>query len=189
MSPARRDSSRTRSAARLRAAVVVSRYNATVTDRLLEGARAEASSRGADLQVFDAPGSFELPAIAGALVRSGRFDVVAVLGCIIKGETEHDRFIAQAICESIAALSAHSGVPIGLGVLTVNTPEQALARAGGEQGNKGAEALAAAIETLTTIRSIGTGVSGARSIRSHDKLKARPAASPARRAGKGARRA
>jgi 6,7-dimethyl-8-ribityllumazine synthase len=186
MSPARRDSSRTRSAARLRAAVVVSRYNATVTDRLLEGARAEASSRGADLQVFDAPGSFELPAIAGALVRSGRFDVVAVLGCIIKGETEHDRFIAQAICESIAALSA---VPIGLGVLTVNTPEQALARAGGEQGNKGAEALAAAIETLTTIRSIGTGVSGARSIRSHDKLKARPAASPARRAGKGARRA
>ncbi len=128
-----------------------------------------------------APSSFPR---SRALVRSGAFDAVAVLGCIIKGETEHDRFIAQAICESIADLSAHSGVPIGLGVLTVNTAEQALARAGGEQGNKGAEALAAALETLTTIRSIGVKNRAARSIRSHDKLATRTTKSR-----KGARRA
>ncbi|MBL0926162.1 MAG: 6,7-dimethyl-8-ribityllumazine synthase [Phycisphaerales bacterium] len=138
-------------------AVVVSRYNWFATGPMLEGARAEfarvVGGRG-ELTVLEVPGSFELTAAAAAAALSDRFDAVVCLGCLVKGETRHDEFIAHAVAQGLAGISAQTGKPIGFGVLTVNTPEQARERSGGTQGNKGAEAMLAALQTLATLRSI-----------------------------------
>jgi 6,7-dimethyl-8-ribityllumazine synthase len=138
-------------------AVIVSRYNPSVTGRLLEGALAEHARRGGapgDVEVFDAPGSFELPSLAMAAARTGRFGAVVVLGCVIRGQTRHDRYIAQAIAHGMTEVGLHTGVAAGFGVLTVDTPEQARARAGGKKGDKGAEAMAAALDAHATLLSI-----------------------------------
>jgi 6,7-dimethyl-8-ribityllumazine synthase len=143
-------------------AIVVSRYNASVTDRLLEGALAEYAARGGDpagVDVFPAPGAFELPALAGAAARTGRYRAVVALGCLIKGETIHDRVIADAVAAGLTSVAIQTGVAIGFGVLTVDTSEQASARAGGEHGNKGREAMAAALETAGVLGAIESGVS------------------------------
>lgn len=136
---------------------MVSRYNRWITDRLEEGARQEharlAGGAGA-LAILEAPGSFELPVIALAAARSGRFDAVVCLGCIIKGETTHDRHIAAAVAQGIAQVSIETGIPVAFGVLTVESAEQAEARAGGAMGNKGAEAMAAALATAHVIASL-----------------------------------
>lgn len=136
-------------------AVVVSRYNASITDRLLDGAMLEYAGRGGrdrDLLVVDAPGAYELPAIALALAeRDGKSDKVAgvvALGCIIKGETIHDRVIADAIAQGLVGVTLKTGVPVALGVITAESAEQAAARAGGEKGNKGREAMAAVLDTI-----------------------------------------
>lgn len=145
------------SAAGMRVAVVVARYNAHVTDRLLAGAVDEFARRGGDaasIAVLPAPGSFELATIAGAAARSGRFDAIVTLGCLIKGETSHDRVIADAVSSAMAMISAQTPIAIGFGLLTVDTPEQAEARAGGALGNKGAEAMQAAIATAAVLRSL-----------------------------------
>lgn len=140
-----------------RIAVVVSRYNATVTDRLLEGAVREHRVAGGGggggleaegLYIAEAAGAFELVAIASAAAQSGAFAGVLALGCIIKGETRHDEFLGHAVTQGLANISLMTGVPVGLGVLTVNTPKQALERAGGKQGNKGAEAMGALLQTI-----------------------------------------
>ncbi len=129
-------------------AIVVSAYNRWVTERLEAGA-VEALERltgGAGrAAVVEVSGSLEIPTVAAEAAMSGAFDAVVTLGCVIKGETEHDRFIAQAIIESLTETSVASGVPIGIGVLTVNNADQAEARAGGALGNKGAEAMEAAL--------------------------------------------
>ncbi len=140
-----------------RVAIAVSRYNAWITDALLDGAQREHARLlpGAPTPaVFSAPGTFELPSIAGAAARSGGFDAVVALGCVIKGETSHDQHIAHAVANAIAAIGVDTGVPVAFGVLTVDTPQQAESRAGGEHGNKGAEAMSAAIETARSIVSI-----------------------------------
>jgi 6,7-dimethyl-8-ribityllumazine synthase len=166
---------------RFRLAIVVSRYNRTITDALLSGALATVRARvGGDppAAVFDAAGSFEILAISRAAAVSGRFDGIVALGCIIKGETSHDQHLAASVTSGLANLTLHTGVPVGLGVLTVDTIEQARARAGlttkragrgatGEQlGNKGAEAADALIDTLVTMRTISAvsapGLGGAR---------------------------
>ncbi len=137
-------------ASRCRVAIVVSRYNAWVTDRLLVGAVEAYERLGGDrsaLVVLPAPGAFELPALAGAAFRSGEIDAVVTLGCLIRGETQHDRVIADAVASSLAQISATMG-PVGFGLLTVETAEQAEARAGGAYGNKGAEAMEAALHTF-----------------------------------------
>ncbi len=140
-----------------RVAVVVSAYNAWVTDRMRDGAL-DALTRltGAlgSAEVFEAPGAFELPVLALNAIHTRRFDAVVCIGCIIKGETSHDRVIGDAVAGAIQRVACETGVPIGLAVLTVDTPEQAEARAGGTHGNKGAEAMEAALSCVRTIRSM-----------------------------------
>ncbi len=133
-----------------RIAVVVSRYNATVTDRLLEGALAEAKRRGGFVvDVWHAPGSFEIPTLADQALGTGHYTGVVTLGCIIRGETTHDQHIASAVAQGVVQVSLKHGRPVTLGVLTVNTPEQAAERAGGKHGNKGADAMGALLDAIS----------------------------------------
>lgn len=150
-----------------RVAIVVSRYNRWITDRLEAGAIAEHArltggegSPRCEVAVVEAPGSFELPVIARALAKSGRFDAVVCLGCIVRGETSHDRHIAAAVAHGVAQVSVETGTPVAFGVLTVENAEQAEARAGGVMGNKGAEAMAAALATAGVIASVRRGARG-----------------------------
>lgn len=138
-------------------AIVVSRYNETITNALLEGARDAYlnAGGGADrLGVIEAPGAFELPVLANAAAQCGLYSGVVALGCVIKGETRHDEYIAAAIAHAIADIGARTGVPVAFGVLTTQNIEQARARAGGGKGNKGAEAMNALLETLDALRAI-----------------------------------
>lgn len=144
-------------------AVVVSRYNASITDRLLDGAMLEYAShggRGRDLLVIDAPGSFELPVLALAAAETQRFSGIVALGCIIKGETMHDRVIADAIARGLIDVTLATGVPVAFGVLTVDTPEQAEARAGGTHGNKGQEGMSALLDTIGAMTALALGQEG-----------------------------
>jgi 6,7-dimethyl-8-ribityllumazine synthase len=141
----------------LRIGLAVSRYHGTVTDRLREGARAafvEAGGAPEDLVEVDAPGAFELVAIANLLARHPRIDAVVALGCVITGETTHDQFINHAVATQLAAITVATGTPVAFGVLTCQSLDQAAARAGGDKGNKGAEAMAAAIETTRSLAAI-----------------------------------
>jgi 6,7-dimethyl-8-ribityllumazine synthase len=141
-------------------AVVVSRYNGSITGKLLEGARSEYLARGGrepGLAVFEAPGAYELPALALVAAQTGRYRGVVALGCLIKGETRHDRYIAEAVAGGLMDVMLRTGVPVAFGVLTVDTPRQARARSGGERGNKGAEAMAAVLETIATGEAISAG--------------------------------
>lgn len=157
-------------------AIIVSRYNASLTDKLLEGALDGYQERGGNarfVSVFDAPGAFELPMLAMAAAQTGRYAGVVALGCVIKGETRHDRYINQAICEGIVNVSLISGVPVSLGVLTTETVKQAKERAGGRHGNKGHEAMSALLDTIDTIGAISSGTpSPARERKIKDKAKA-----------------
>lgn len=137
-------------------AIIVSRYNARITSRLLDGAvRAlRSAGRGYSVAVFDAPGAFELPLLAIAAANSGRFAGVLALGCLVRGETIHDRVIADAVAQGLTRAAMDSQTPIAFGVLTVNTAAQALARAGGRKGNKGQEAMSALLDTIATLHAI-----------------------------------
>jgi 6,7-dimethyl-8-ribityllumazine synthase len=141
-------------AAGLRFAVVVSKYNDFVTDRLQAGALAALSAAGAaanDITVVRVPGAFEIPLAAQHVGESGRFDAVVCLGCLIRGETPHFEYIAAAVSHGITEAAAATGVPMAFGVLTTNSMEEALARAGEGSGNKGHEAAVAAIEMAEVI--------------------------------------
>jgi len=132
----------------LRVGLVTSRYHADVTGALEDGARAAflaAGGRPEDLLVADAPGAFELPVIAAAFARRADVTAVVVLGCIVEGETRHDRVLGDAIAAACAHLSVQACKPIGFGVLTVRNAKQARSRAGGKHGNKGQEAMDAAL--------------------------------------------
>lgn len=140
--------------------MIVSRYNPSVTDRLRDGALAEYERRGGqpqDAEVFEAPGAFELPVLAMEAAKAGRFGVVVVLGCIVRGQTRHDRYIAQAVAYGITRVGLDTGIPCGFGVLTVESSDQAHARAGGKKGNKGAEAMAAALDTAASLAAVRSG--------------------------------
>jgi len=155
-----------------RIAIVVSRYNGSITDRLLEGAIFAAAEQGVssnEIAIIDAPGSFELPALALACAHSGRIDGVVALGCLIKGETPHDRVIADAVAQGLIGVTLATGIPVTFGVLTVDTPEQAAARAGGEQGNKGEDAMRALLDVIAGLRSIAKGEEGPGIRRPRDK--------------------
>ena len=144
-------------AAGCRFAIVVSRFNAEITDGLLAGARralAEAQVPDENVTVVRVPGSFEIPLAAGRLARSGAFDAVICIGCLIKGDTMHFEFIASATSHGIMDASAATGVPITFGVLTTLTEEQAYARAGEGADNKGREAALAAVEMATLFREL-----------------------------------
>jgi len=142
----------------LRVALIVSRYNPEATGAMRAGAeRAFREAGGSDLIEVSAPGTFELAAIAGAALRAGKFDAAVCVGCVLKGETRHDEVIADALAVALATLSAETCKPATFGVLTVDTQEQAMARADGARGNKGAEAMNAAIEAIGSIRAVSGG--------------------------------
>ncbi|MEQ9617438.1 MAG: 6,7-dimethyl-8-ribityllumazine synthase [Phycisphaerales bacterium] len=142
-----------------RLAIVVSRYNAWITDKLAGGAK-EALARlapNATAVLVPAPGAFELVPVAAAACDSGRYDGVVCLGCVIRGETRHDEYINMSVAQGITELSARTGVPVSFGLLTVNSPDQAEARAGGDLGNKGAEAVEAVLATIAAIDAVRAG--------------------------------
>ena len=142
----------------LRVGIVTSRYHSEVTGQLHQGARnafLEAGGSDDDLLLVDAPGSFELVAIAHALAARADIDAVVCLGCVLTGETTHDRYICEAVANGLADIAARSGKPVAFGVLTCQTHEQAAARAGGAKGNKGEEAMHAAVIAAQAVRRIG----------------------------------
>ncbi|QOI99580.1 MAG: 6,7-dimethyl-8-ribityllumazine synthase [Phycisphaeraceae bacterium] len=144
-------------------AVIVSRYNASVTDRLREGARsayAARGGRGTDLHVFSAPGAYELPVLAREAALSGRYAGVVTLGCVIRGQTRHDRYIAQAVADALMSVALGTGVPVAFGVITAETAGQARDRASGKKGNKGEEAMNAVLDTIETLGAIARGEGG-----------------------------
>ncbi len=137
------------SARGLRVAVVVSRFNSLVTDRLLDGAlsalaRAEAEPK--DLEIIKVPGAWEMPVVVAELARLGKTDAIVCLGCVVRGDTPHFDYVAGESAKGISSVAKDSGIPVANGILTTNTMEQALDRAGGKMGNKGAEAAMCAIE-------------------------------------------
>jgi 6,7-dimethyl-8-ribityllumazine synthase len=130
-----------------RFAVIVSRFNESVTASLREAATAAlAEAAAASVQVLSVPGAFEIPQAARAAAESGRFDAIVCLGCIIRGETPHFDYIASAVAHGITDAAGDTGVPMAFGVLTTDTVAQAEARSGPGPDNKGREAAAAAIE-------------------------------------------
>jgi 6,7-dimethyl-8-ribityllumazine synthase len=138
-----------------RVAVVVSRYNEMVTARLLEGARVALRERGlADdhVDVVWVPGAFELPVAAEVAATSQRYFAIVALGCVIRGETAHFDYVAGEAARGLGHVARAHGLAVGFGVLTTDTLEQALARAGGDAGNKGYEAAEAALHTADALR-------------------------------------
>ncbi|MBV9510376.1 MAG: 6,7-dimethyl-8-ribityllumazine synthase [Caulobacteraceae bacterium] len=143
-----------------RIAIAVSTFNPDVTGGLLRGARAHLAECGvavADADVFDAPGAFELPLIAQTLARTGRYDGVVCLGCVIKGDTAHFEFISLAASMGVMNAGLATEVPISFGVLTTYTDEQAEARSAEDGANKGREAAAACLEQVLVLREIRRG--------------------------------
>ncbi len=140
-----------------RFAIVTSRWNHFICDRLLEGALDTIARHGGDLSrvtVYKVPGSFELPLVARKAAASGQFDAVIALGVLIRGSTPHFDYIAAEATKGLATASMQTGVPIAFGVITSNTIEQAIERAGTKAGNKGVEATTAAIEMVNLLAQI-----------------------------------
>ena len=142
------------SARGLRVAIVRALFNRAVTDGLLEGALAALDDMGAgrrDVAVFDLPGAFELPLAAAVAARSGRFDAVVALGAVVRGETDHYDHVAGSVTSGVAQVGLSTGVPTIFGILTTDTLEQALERAGAKAGNKGWDAALSAIELAQVV--------------------------------------
>jgi 6,7-dimethyl-8-ribityllumazine synthase len=139
----------------LRFAVVVSRFNNLVSDRLLEGALDTMRRHGISderIAVAWVPGAFEIPLVAQELAACGQYDAVICLGAVIRGETAHFDYVAGPMASGLAGIALATKVPVLLGVLTTDTVEQAVDRAGGKAGNKGSDAAAAAIEMASLMR-------------------------------------
>lgn len=139
-------------------AILVSRYNESVTGAMLAGAVEAYAERGGDpagLTIVEAPGAYELIALANAA--ADRHKAVVCLGCVIKGETPHDEHIARAVAHGLAEITLKSGVPVAFGVLTTLDAAQAKARASGKKGNKGAEAMHAALDAADAVAALRHG--------------------------------
>jgi 6,7-dimethyl-8-ribityllumazine synthase len=138
--------------------LVVSRFNATVTERLETGARGcliEGGVRPDDIDTVCVPGAWELPQGVRLAVARGTYDGVIALGCVIRGQTPHFEYVSLAATVGLEAAARDVGVPVGFGLLTTDTGEQALARAGGAKGNKGEEAARAALEMCALASRLG----------------------------------
>jgi len=143
-----------------RIGIVVSRYHERVTTRLLEGARrclTQAGIADTDVDVVWVPGAFELGSAAAALAGTGRYAALIALGVVVRGETPHFDYVAGEASRALGTLASTHALPIGFGLLTVDTFEQALARAGGAVGDKGFEAADAAVRTADALRQIRRG--------------------------------
>ena len=141
----------------LRFAVVLSRFNSLIGDRLLEGALDTLRRHGAsddDVTLARVPGAFEIPLAASEMAKTGAFDAVICLGAVIRGATAHFDYVAGPMASGLASIAVQTGVPVLFGVLTTDSIEQALERAGTKAGNKGADVAAAAIEMANLLRKI-----------------------------------
>ncbi|GAX78263.1 hypothetical protein CEUSTIGMA_g5705.t1 [Chlamydomonas eustigma] len=138
-------------------AVVVARFNSLVTKELLEGAIEVFERHGVnppDVDVAWVPGSFELPVVAKAMAKSGKYEAVVCIGAVIQGATSHYDAVVSAVTSGVLHASTDSGVPVIFGVLTTDSLEQGLDRAGGKVGNKGGEAAATAIEMASLMKKL-----------------------------------
>lgn len=141
----------------MRVALVVSRFNAVVTDRLEAGALDALRRHGVAeerILVVRVPGAFEIPTAARQIVAAGSADAVIGLGCVIRGETAHYDYVCESAIGGLAAIGRETGVPVLCGVLTTENLEQALQRAGGKAGNKGFDAAMAALEAVDVARKV-----------------------------------
>ncbi len=138
--------------------LVVSRFNGFVVEALQSGAIDCLLRHGAgesDIEVIKVPGAHEIPLVARRMAESGRFDAIIALGAVIRGATPHFDYVAGECARGVAAVGRESGVPVAFGVLTVDTIEQAVERAGTKAGNKGADAALTAIEMVNLLRKLG----------------------------------
>ena len=139
-------------------AIVVSRFNDLITNRLVDGARDTIVRLGGSDDAIDiawVPGSFEIPVVASRLAASGKYSAVICLGAVIQGSTTHHEYINSQVASGIMNASLQTGIPVTFGVITCESMEQALDRAGGKVGNKGTEAAMAAIETARLLQQVG----------------------------------
>ncbi len=137
--------------------IIVSRFNSFISDRLLEGTIDTLARHGADseqMTVVKVPGAFELPLIAKKMADSEKYDALICLGAVIRGGTPHFEYVSSEMTKGIAAVSLQSGLPISFGVLTTDTVEQAIDRAGTKAGNKGVEAAMGALEMVNLLGAI-----------------------------------
>jgi 6,7-dimethyl-8-ribityllumazine synthase len=142
----------------LRIALVASRFNEAVVERLVDGAVQALAAHGADpggLELIRVPGAFDLPPVVRQIAESRQFDAIVALGAVIRGETPHFDYVASECAAGLARIATETGVPVAFGVLTTDTEEQAMERAGGREGNKGADAACAAIELANLMRKLG----------------------------------
>jgi 6,7-dimethyl-8-ribityllumazine synthase len=136
-------------------AIVVSRFNSFICERLVEGAMDALIRHGAaaeDLDLVRVPGAYEIPLAAQRLAATGRYDAIVCLGAVIRGSTPHFDYVCAEVSKGVAAVSLNSGLPVAFGVLTTDTIEQAIERAGTKAGNKGAEAAITAIEMVNLLQ-------------------------------------
>lgn len=137
--------------------IIVSRFNSFISERLLEGALDALVRHGADeknIHVARVPGAFEIPLAAKKMAASGRYDAIIALGAVIRGSTPHFDYVSSEVTKGVAAVSLDSGIPVAFGVLTTDSIEQAVERAGTKAGNKGFEAAVTAIETVNLLKAL-----------------------------------
>jgi 6,7-dimethyl-8-ribityllumazine synthase len=141
----------------LKFAIVISRFNEFISTRLLDGAMDALKRHDADMKSVDiawVPGSFEIPLTAAKLADSGRYDAVICLGAVIRGSTPHFEYVAAEVSKGIARVTMEKGVPAAFGVITADTIEQAVERAGAKQGNKGWQAALTAVEMANLLKEL-----------------------------------
>lgn len=142
----------------LKIAIVVSRFNQFITERLLEGALDALNKLGAqepDIFIYKVPGSFEVPLVAKKLAKSKKVDGIVCLGALIRGDTPHFDFLSAEITKGLAQVAMEEGVPVSFGILTVDTIEQGIERAGTKAGNKGWDAVFSVVETINLMKVSG----------------------------------
>ncbi|MEO5368002.1 MAG: 6,7-dimethyl-8-ribityllumazine synthase [Magnetococcus sp. WYHC-3] len=135
--------------------IIVSRFNSFITERLLEGALdclVRSGAERVDITIIRVPGAFEIPVVLARAARTGRFDGLICLGAVIRGSTPHFDYVAAEVSKGVAAVAMDTGLPVGFGVLTTDTVEQAIDRAGTKAGNKGWETALSVIETLNLFK-------------------------------------
>ena len=142
----------------LKVGIIVSRFNQFISERLLEGALDALQKLGAeekDISVYKVPGSFEIPVIAKKLAKVKKVDGIVCLGALIRGDTPHFDFLSAEVTKGLAQISMDEGLPVSFGILTVDTIEQGIERAGTKSGNKGWDAVFSVVETLNLIKEAG----------------------------------
>jgi 6,7-dimethyl-8-ribityllumazine synthase len=138
--------------------IIVSRFNSFVSERLLEGALEALQKMGAqeaDLTVYRVPGSFEVPIVAKKIARSKSADGILCVGALIRGDTPHFDYLSAEVTKGLAQIAMDDGIPVSFGILTVDTVEQGIERAGAKAGNKGSDAAFSLVETLNMLKEAG----------------------------------